>query len=217
FIVPSIVALFALGDLIVHLLFQSGRFQLGNTIWVWQILIGSTIGLLASTMGRLYSSTFYAMRDTRTPLRFAVVRVILTTLLGYLFALVLPGLLGLDRKLGAAGLTASAGLAGWVEFYLLRRELDKRIGRTRLVPTRMARLWGAAAAGAAIPWIYKLAMDRGNPVFSTHENVVHSKLAALVLLAVYGFTFLALTAALNIPEARSVVDRGRRLLRLWRA
>ncbi|HET6762001.1 MAG TPA: murein biosynthesis integral membrane protein MurJ, partial [Gemmatimonadaceae bacterium] len=121
FIVPSSVALFALGDLIVILLYESGRFQRGNTIWVWQILIGSTLGLLASTMGRLYSSTFYAMRDAKTPLRYAVVRVILTTALGYFFALVLPPMLGLDRKLGVAGLTASAGLAGWVEFYLLRR------------------------------------------------------------------------------------------------
>jgi putative peptidoglycan lipid II flippase len=214
FIVPSVVALAALGDLIVHLLFESGRFQRGNTIWVWQILIGSTVGLLASTMGRLYSSTFYAMRDTRTPLRFAVVRVVLTTLLGYLFALVLPGVLGLDRKLGAAGLTASAGIAGWVEFYLLRRELDRRIGRTRLVASRMARLWVAAFAGAVIPWIYKLAMDRGNPVFSAHENAIHSKLEALALLAVYGLTYIGLTAAFRIPEARSIIDRGRRLFKL---
>lgn len=214
FIVPSVVALFALGDLIVHLLFESGRFQRGNTIWVWQILIGSTVGLLASTMGRLYSSTFYAMRDTRTPLRYAVVRVILTTLLGYLFALVLPDLLRLDRKIGAAGLTASAGIAGWVEFYLLRRELDNRIGRTRLIRERMTRLWAAAICGAAIPWIYKLAMDRGNPVFSTHEGVIQSKLVALLLLAIYGVTYVALTAAFKIPEARTVVERTRRLLRL---
>ena len=216
FIVPSVVALFALGDLIVHLLFESGRFQRGNTIWVWQILIGSCVGLLASTMGRLYSSTFYAMRDTRTPLRFAVVRVVLTTVLGYLFALVLPGLLGLDRKLGAAGLTASAGLAGWVEFYLLRRELDRRIGRTRLIPARMTRLWLAAITGAVIPWIYKLAMDRGNPVFSAHDDVVRSKLAALALLMIYGLTYLAITAAFRIHEATSLIDRGRRLLRLGR-
>ncbi|HZF73565.1 MAG TPA: murein biosynthesis integral membrane protein MurJ [Gemmatimonadaceae bacterium] len=213
FIVPSVVALFALGDLIVHLLFESGRFERGNTIWVWEILIGSCVGLLASTMGRLYSSTFYAMRDTRTPLRFAVVRVILTTLLGYLFALVLPDVLGIDRKLGAAGLTASAGIAGWVEFYLLRRELDRRIGRTRLVPARMARLWAAAVAGAVIPWIYKLATDRAVPVFSAHENAVHSKLAALLLLAVYGLTYLALTVAFKIPEAKSLVDRGWRVIR----
>ena len=213
FIVPCVIAFLALGDLIVLLLFQSGKFQRDNTIWVWQILIGSTVGLLASTMGRLYSSTFYAMRDTRTPLRYAVVRVVLTTLLGYFFALVLPGLLGLDRKLGAAGLTASAGLAGWVEFYLLRRELDKRIGRTRLIPARMTRLWLAAIVGAAIPWIYKLSLDRGNPLFSAHENVVRSKLGALLLLAIYGFTYLGLTAAFKIHEATSIIDRGRRLLR----
>jgi putative peptidoglycan lipid II flippase len=214
FIVPSVVALFALGDLIVHLLFESGRFQRGNTIWVWQILIGSTVGLLASTMGRLYSSTFYAMRDTRTPLRYAIVRVVLTTALGYVFALVLPTALGLDRKIGAAGLTASAGLAGWVEFYLLRRELDKRIGRTRLIQARMVRLWAAAIAGAAIPWIYKLAVDRGNPLLSTHEGAIHSKLVALLLLMIYGVTYVGLTAAFRIPEARTVVERARRLVKL---
>ena len=216
FIVPSVVALFALGDLIVHLLFESGRFQRGNTIWVWQILIGSCVGLLASTMGRLYSSTFYAMRDTRTPLRYAIVRVVLTTALGYLFALVLPPMLGLDRRLGAAGLTASAGLAGWVEFFLLRRELDKRIGRTRFIPARMVRLWISALAAAVIPWTYKLVLDRGSPVFSTHQNAVHSKLTALLLLGVYGLTYIALTAAFRIPEAANVIDRVRRVLRLRR-
>ena len=123
-------------------------------------------------------------------------------------------MLGLDRRLGVAGLTASAGLAGWVEFYLLRREMDKRIGRTRLVPSRMVRLWGAALIGAMIPWTYKLVMDRGAPILSLHDTVVHSKLTALVLLAIYGFTYLAITAALGIPEARNVFDRGKRLLRL---
>ena len=136
-----------------------------------------------------------------------MVRVILTTLLGYLFALALPGLLGLDRKLGAAGLTASAGIAGWVEFFLLRRELDKRIGRTRLIRSRMARLWGSALAGAVIPWIYKLLMDRGNPILSAHENAVHSKLMALLLLAIYGVAYVVMTVAFGVPEARIIVER----------
>jgi putative peptidoglycan lipid II flippase len=216
FIVPSVIALLALGDLIVHLLYESGKFQRGNTIWVWQILIGSTVGLLASTMGRLYSSTFYALRDTKTPLRFAVIRVVLTTILGYLFALVLPPLLGIDRRLGAAGLTASAGLAGWVEFFLLRREMDKRIGQTRLIPARMARLWGAAIGAAILPWIYKVAVDRVSPMFSAHENAVNTKLTALLLLALYGLTYVAITAAFKIPEAANVIDRGKRLLKLAR-
>jgi putative peptidoglycan lipid II flippase len=216
FIVPSVIAFLALGDLIVLLLFQSGKFQRGNTIWVWQILIGSTVGLLASTMGRLYSSTFYALRDTRTPLRFAVVRVVLTTALGYLFAIVLPRALGVDPRLGAAGLTASAGIAGWVEFYLLRRELDTRIGRTRLVPARMARLWGSAVIAAAVPWAYKVFVDRGGAMLSAHETAVQSKVLALTLLVAYGFAYLGITRAFGIPEAKNVVDRGARLLKLVR-
>jgi putative peptidoglycan lipid II flippase len=154
------------------------------------------------------------MRDTRTPLRFAVVRVVLTTVLGYVFALVLPPMLGIDRRLGAAGLTASAGLAGWVEFYLLRREMDKRIGRTRLIPSRMARLWGAAIAAAILPWIYKVTVDRASPLLSAHENAVQTKLTALLLLALYGLTYVAITAAFRIPEAANVIDRGKRLLKL---
>lgn len=217
FIVPSAIGLFALGDLIVHLLYESGKFGRGDTIWVWQILIGSTVGLLASTMGRLYSSTFYALRDTRTPLRYAIVRVVLTTFLGYFFALVLPPMLGVDRRLGAAGLTASAGLAGWVEFYFLRRALDARIGRTRLVRSRMARLWFAAIVSAAIPWGYKIFVDREGPLLSIHSTVVQSKALAFLLLAAYGLSYLAITAAFRIPEASNVIDRGLRVMRLGRA
>ena len=96
--------------------------------FVWSVLAGSGVGLLASTSGRLYSSAFYALRDTRTPLNFAIIRVVLTVVLGYLFALPLPRLLGIDRHWGVAGLTLSAGIAGWVEFALLRRALQARIG-----------------------------------------------------------------------------------------
>lgn len=202
FIVPSALALFALGDLIVYLLLQSGVWHQRDTIWVWQILAGSAIGLLASTMGRLYSSTFYALRDTRTPLRFAVVRVVLTTVLGYLAALVLPRALGIDPKLGAAGLTASAGFAGWIEFLLLRRGLGKRIGGTGLSKVLALRLWLAAILAASVPWAYKLT-----------GHSVQPKLISLALLLVYGLLYLLLTAAQGIPEARQLTARLSRLLR----
>src|SRR5262249_36896236 len=78
FVVPSAVAFPALGDVIVGALFQTGRFDRTDSRYVWGILAGSAVGLLASTLGRLYSSAYYALRDTRTPLRFAIVRVILT-------------------------------------------------------------------------------------------------------------------------------------------
>src|SRR5258707_30182 len=79
FIVPSAAAFLAFGDLLAGALLQTGRFTHDDAVYVWGILAGSAIGLLASTMGRLYSSAYYALRVTRTPLRFAALRVAGTT------------------------------------------------------------------------------------------------------------------------------------------
>ena len=134
-VVPSAVGFLILGDVIVAAIYQSGQFKHADVTYVWGILAGSTVGLLASTLGRLYSSGYYALRDTRTPLRFAIIRVLLTTLLGYLAALPLPHLLGIEQRWGVAGLTISAGIASWVEFTLLQRGLRRRIGQVGVPPS----------------------------------------------------------------------------------
>src|SRR5262249_10349731 len=84
FVVPSAMAFIALGDVVTAALLQTpgGRFTHSDALYVWGILAGSGVGLLASTLGRLYSSAYYALRDTRTPLRYAILRVGLTTVLG---------------------------------------------------------------------------------------------------------------------------------------
>jgi putative peptidoglycan lipid II flippase len=196
FIIPSVIALLALGDVLSAVLFESGRFTRSDSIWVWQILAGSTVGLLASTWGRLYSSTFYALRDTRTPLYFALVRVLLTSVLGYFAALHLPAMLGLDRKLGVAGLTATAGLAGWVEYSLLKRAMTKRIGPTSISPSLTVKLWIAAIIAAALAWAIKLGLPES-----------HRFLFSIIILAAYGIAYLVITALLGIPEATSLTAR----------
>src|SRR5207247_9697786 len=123
FIVPSAMAMLALGDVMTAALYQTGKFTQDATIYVWGILAGSTIGLLASTLGRMYASTYYALHDTRTPLLFAVIRAALTTGLGYLCAIPLPHALGLDPMWGADGLTASAAWDGWIGLGCVARRL----------------------------------------------------------------------------------------------
>ena len=184
-------------------LYQSGQFHAGDSRYVWGILAGSTIGLLASTLGRLYASTYYALHDTRTPLRYAIIRVTLTTVLGYLFAIPLPPLLGLDPKWGVAGLTASAGIAGWIEFALLRRTLNKRIGQTGLTLKYVARLWLAAGVGAGLGWVIKLAIGQRHPV-----------IVAAAVLVPFGLAYFAVTALLRVPEAGAVIRRGLRIVGL---
>ena len=202
FVVPSAMAFLALGDVVAAALLQTGRFRHEDALYVWGILAGSAVGLLASTLGRLYSSTYYALRDTRTPLRFALVRVVLTTILGYLFAIPLPRWLGLAPLWGAAGLTASAGIAGWVELLLLRATMNKRIGRTGLPTSFIARLWASAAVGAAAAWAAKLVIPS-----------LHPAVAAVLVLGPYGVVFFAMTFALRIPEATIALARIARVRR----
>ena len=198
FVVPSAMAFLALGDVVVAALFQTGRFDRSDSLYVWAILAGSAVGLLAQTLGRLYSSTYYALRDTKTPLRYAIVRVVLTTILGYACAIPLPRALGVASTWGAAGLTASAGVAGWAEMLLLRSTLNARIGHTGLPAAFVAKLWTSAAAGAALAWAIKIGLPRLHPI-----------VAAAIVLGGYGVTYIAATMAMNVPEARAALQRAR--------
>src|SRR5947209_1870937 len=147
-------------------------------------------------MGRLYSSTYYALRDRRTPLRVAVLRVGLTIALGYVCAFPLRRWIGLEPQWGAAGLTASAGVAGWVEFTLLRRTLNRRIGATGLPAPFLAKLWAGAAVAAAAAWAVKLAV-----------GLAHPAKAGLLIVGVYGVLYFAVTFALRVEECVGTLRR----------
>jgi putative peptidoglycan lipid II flippase len=198
------MAFFALGDVVTALLYQSRRFTHADSLYVWGIVGGSAVGLLASTMGRLYSGTYYALRDTRTPLRFAVVRVVLTCTLGYVCAIPLPHWIGIDPQWGAAGLTASAGAAGWVEFALLRRTLNARIGGTGLSAVLTAKLWASAALAAAAAWAVKLAIG---PPGLNHDPI----LSAIPILGIYGVVYFAATWLMAVEECAAAFSRLNRL------
>ncbi|MGA8765659.1 MAG: murein biosynthesis integral membrane protein MurJ [Candidatus Acidiferrales bacterium] len=207
-VVPSAAAFLILGDVIVGAIYLTGRFTQEDVTYVWGILAGATVGLLASTLGRLYSSTYYALRDPRTPLRFAIVRVALTSILGYFCALPLPRMLGIEPRWGVAGLTISAGIASWVEFHLLRRTLNRRIGRTGLPADFLAKLWATALVAAAAGW----AIHRywGNQVLGHLYFLpvgLRPILLAVLVLGPYGIIYFAGTWALGLAEARALFSR----------
>ncbi|RZU41842.1 putative peptidoglycan lipid II flippase [Edaphobacter modestus] len=203
FVVPSAVAFLILGDVIVAAIYRTGQFTAKDVTLVWSVLAGSAVGLLASTSGRLYASAFYALRDTRTPLIFAVIRVVLTVALGYFFALPLPKLLGVDRLWGVAGLTFSAGLAGWVEFVLLRRELHRRIGAVPSQRSRTAKLWGAAVLAALIGYGAKRLL----PIPPGHLSALT---VGAIVLPLFGVLYLVFCRLLGIAAPSSLQRLFRR-------
>jgi putative peptidoglycan lipid II flippase len=201
-VVPTVAAFLILGDVICAALFQTGNFRASDTQYVWLFLIGSTVGLLAATMARLYSSAFYALRDTRTPLRYATLRVVLTGGLGAFAALKLPDLLHVDARYGAVGLTGSAGIAGWIEFALLRRRLGERIGQCGLPKGLLPRLWASAVLAAGVGFLTKLTLPPMHPIAR-----------AVIVLGLFGVVYLGSTLALGVGEASQALARVRRLIR----
>ena len=206
-VVPSAVALVAIGQPIVALLFQSGRFDAADVREVWIILAGSALGLSAGTQGQVLKSAFYALHDTKSPLYAALVRVAITGSTGWIVALPLRAALGYDAVWGAFGLTASAGFAAWIEFLLLRRWLAARLGEVP-IPTRLGvGVLGAAIIAGALAYATAwLAAGLG----------ASERVAALPAIGVYGAAYLGITLAAKLPEARGFVRRIPVLRRLAR-
>jgi len=108
----------------------------------------------------------------------------------------LPPVLGIDPKWGVAGLTASAGIAGWIEYLLLRHSLNKRIGTTGVRALYLFKLWGTAAVSAVVGFGLKLILPP-----------MHAIPLAILVLGTYGVLYFLIGAALRITEARDILKR----------
>ena len=81
-IIPTVVGYLVFGFLIVGGLFGGGAFDLADTWLVYLILGGYTLGLGATAVSRLLQNSFYALHDTKTPAKIAVLRVTISGLIG---------------------------------------------------------------------------------------------------------------------------------------
>ena len=148
FVLPAAIALGLFGDLAVRVLFQHGEFGAESTRLVSGILIAYAVGLVASSSVKLFASGFHAMQDTRTPMRFAAVSVMVSIALGA------SAMLAMRARgygaLSAAGLALGGAAGAWLNLVLLWSALQRRVGvlfdRDAVVPLLRVCL-GAVAAG----------------------------------------------------------------------
>jgi len=220
FVVPSAVAFLVLGDVLGGLLFQTGRFDAADTRWLWYLLMGSAVGLVAGTQGRLYASAFYALQDARTPLRFASLRVVLSAALAYVSVRYGPGWFGVPVEIGSVGITATTGFAAWLEYLLLRRALARRIGKTEIPLHRLLWLWGSALVAGSLALAGKVWLtSRIGPAPSVMRfwgwqmlppPALDPVLVAALLVPVFGGVYLGLTALGGASQLGNVLARLRR-------
>jgi putative peptidoglycan lipid II flippase len=183
FVVPSAYAFAVLGTPIVATLFQTGRFGAADTAVVASVLAAYAVGLLAQASVKLFASGFYALGDTRSPVRIAILAVALSAALEAL----------LMRWLGPAGIALGAAVGAYVNVGLLTARLERRIGPVVTSADRrplVAVLLGASVAAAA-------ALATLRALAGWTAGVV-----CLAGLATFGAAYGGITLGRRHPEAR---------------
>ena len=205
-LIPSAAAYLTFGDLLVAGLYQRGAFGTPDSHVVGWVLAGYALGLPASGASRTLSSAFYALRDTRTPARLAVLRIVVS--LAVAAALIFP----LDRLrvgpfgLGTLGLALGASAGAWLEYGLLRRSLSRRVGPHGPGAGGLALLVAVAAVAAAAGWasryhLWPRVLPDGLRIGPFDPTLL---LQALGTAGVFGVVYLALAglAGQGLPLRR---------------
>ncbi len=182
FVMPSSVAFAALGPVIVAALFQTGRFGDSDTLKVGGVLAAYGVGLLGQASVKLFASGFYALHDTKTPVKIASFSLLVSGGLAYVFM----------RRYGPAGIAFGSSLGATLNVVLHLRDLDARIGRVLGRPDWQAFatcVVAALVAGAAGMGAAHLGAELG------------SIPRALGALGIFGVTYAAVTLILKHPDA----------------
>jgi len=154
-----------------------------------------------NTVGRLLNSAFYALGDTRTPLKAALFRVAFDSGVTYIVVLPLRDALGYSVAIGAFLSMTSSSIASWIEMAILRYALARRIGRPP-IPWRLA---GGALAAATVAG----GLGYGANVLAA-QLALPGWLGALAAIGVFGAVYLGVMIAAKVPEADGL---ARRILR----
>ena len=142
---PASVGLFVLASPIVRMLLERGAFDANSTVLTARALAFYAPGLMVFCLAKVFVPAFYAMQDTRTPVKIGLVGVSLNFTLNVACALTLPEYW---RHAGMAFSTVIAeGFNGMMLAFFLRRRLGP-FG-LRGILGGLGRALGAASAMAA--------------------------------------------------------------------
>lgn len=117
--IPSTIGLVVLSEPIIKVFFQRGEFGYSSTIITASALMFYAVGLSAFGGVKILTSCFYALKDTRTPVKIAGICLALNILLNLI--LMFP--------LKVGGLALASSISSLVNFSILAYILSQKIGR----------------------------------------------------------------------------------------
>ena len=194
FTVPAAMAFAALSNEIIGGLFQTGAFGAAQTVVTGGVLAAYAIGIPAQSCIKLYAHGHYAFGDTKTPVRIAVVSVIVSAGSAYL----------LMQRVGPAGIALGAAIGAYVNMSANFVTLTGKVGRIL-----------SAAEHRAIALSIVASVPAAFIGIAIVDRIVTAPLwaSAGAGLAGFGLAYGLLTVALGHPDGRGMLGKRKRQAR----
>ncbi len=175
---PAAAALLVMSEPIVRVLYERGQFAAdGSTPVVAAILAIFALGLPAFVLIKACTPGYFAREDTRTPMYFAALSVLVNISIA----------LALFPRLGAPGIAVASAVAGWVNAALLLGVLIRRghWGGDRALMLRIPRLVLAATIMAGMLYgatrLFASQLASASPVYIQAATLGAIVLAAMLI------------------------------------
>jgi putative peptidoglycan lipid II flippase len=213
--IPSSVGLIVLGLPIIQVLFQHGRYTLAEAYSTAVPLACFAVGLAGLAAVEILTRSFYAMRDSKTPVIVSVAQFIFKIALSLILIDLVSGF-GADWGMGA--LAFSTSVAGLLEAGVLFWILHQRVGglQVRAMSQFVGRVLLTSAIMGVALLIVSFILDR--ILVTTHDPtlaIVGTAMAAVKLiieLCVGVFVYLRCARMLGIAFEEMGLGPLKRLL-----
>lgn len=190
---PSMAGLLILGKPIIQILFQRGAFDVHSSVMTAYALFYYTLGLWAFSGVRIMVSAFYALQDTKTPVKVAVIALVVNLTLS----------LALMGPLKHGGLALALSLASSVQFLLLVLFLKKKTSVLNLRPVLISVSRSALAASLMGLGVYYFRSRWLSGGEDSSLPVMITNLAAVIIIGI--IIYFGAARALGCTEIMSIM------------
>ena len=210
---PSACGLIVLGEPIIRLIYERGKFDAVATSMTSIALVGYSVGLTGYAGIKILSPAFYAMNDAKTPMIIALASIIVNFAGGYFLREWLSHY-GVTPETphgyGHVGVALATSIVALVNFFALAIYMRKRIKRLngRDVLFSFLKIAGASAVLSAVCYAsYHFLFNRyGAPTFTI------KLVEAFLPIALGGIAFIATAKLLKVTELEQLFGVMRRKL-----
>jgi len=193
---PAAVGLAVAAEPIIRVLYERGAFTESDTTATALALAAFAAGLPSFVLIKVFQPAFFAREDTRTPMRYAAVNLVINVLGSLALFFALSGI-GFHPHVGIALATS---LAGWVNAIMLWRKLavrgdfetDARL-RRNLPLMALASIVMGLVVLALIPWL--------RPYFIPTQSAIVQAIALCLAVGAGALVYAAIILGTGVMRA----------------